>query len=155
MRIAVDFDDTIVEQDRPYDDTTTPLVFKPGAEAALHSLKRAGHQLLLWSARASAHLRTDPELDVWVRAGVRKLDRARWEKKQPVNEARYQQMLAFVKERLPDVFDAIDDGRGGKPSVDLFIDDRALRLGHGTLGVGWSTIANIFGEPEYAAAEEA
>jgi len=33
--------------------------------------------------------------------------------------------------------------------VDLFIDDRAIRKGHGPLGIGWREIASIYGEPVY------
>jgi hypothetical protein len=148
MIIAVDFDDTIVEQGE-YADTTTPLRFKPGAREGLYSLKEAGHVLILWSGRASRALLYNPELDPLVRAGVRKLNHGRWLERRPVHLARYRQMLAFVAAELPDVFAAIDDGAGGKPSADLFIDDKALRLGRG-FGIGgtdWNEIARAYGAP--------
>lgn len=150
MIIAVDFDDTIVSQaGRSYDDVTTPLAFLDGALAGLRALRRAGHVLLLFSGRANRALRVDPGLDPLVRAGVRRVNRARWEKQRVVNEARYQQMLAFVDASLPGLFAAVDDGQQGKPSADLFIDNRALRLGHGVLSVSWRAVAYMYGEPSY------
>ena len=38
MLIAVDFDGTIVRDDRPYEDTATPLAFLPGAKEGLLAL---------------------------------------------------------------------------------------------------------------------
>lgn len=149
MLIAVDFDGTLVSQGRAYSDVTTPLQLLPGAKDGLLALRRAGHALLLWSGRASAALRLDPSLSPWVRSGYRQLDRERWERDRAVHEARYQQMLAFVEAELPDLFDAIDDGTGGKPDCDLFIDDKALRLGHGATALTWGDIAHVYGEPVY------
>lgn len=148
MFIAVDFDNTIVQQDRPYEDVTTPLVFVPGALEGLRALKAAGHILLLWSGRASRALLEDPSLDPLVRAGVRRVDLQGWMARQPINLARYEQMLAFVAEHLPDVFDAVDDGLGGKPSVEVFIDDRAFRLGDGVKAVGWPWLVRLLGHTE-------
>jgi hypothetical protein len=152
--IALDFDGTIVEQDsRAYDDLVTPLVFKPDAQRAVISLARAGHTLILWSARASLALLEDPELDPLVRAGVRVCDRARWERMQPIHIARYLQMLEFIARELPGVFAVVDDGRAGKPlGVDMFIDDKALRLGLGLAGFSWAEIEVMFGEPVYGEA---
>jgi hypothetical protein len=148
--ISIDFDDTIVSQaGRAYDDVTTPLRFMPGAREALVSLKRAGHTLVLFSGRANRALREDPMLDPLIRAGKKRFDRARWERGREVNEARYQQMLAFVEAQLPGVFAAVDDGLQGKPSADLIIDDKAVRLGHGVIGLGWRQIAQMHGEPVY------
>lgn len=150
MIIASDFDDSIVSQaGRDYEDVETPLRFMPGAKKALLSLKRAGHTLLLYSGRANRALRVDPNLNPLVRAGVKRINREWWEANQPVNEARYQQMLRFVDEELPGVFDAVDDGQQGKPSADIYIDDKALRLGHGADSVGWQTVAHRYGEPVY------
>jgi hypothetical protein len=68
----------------------------------------------------------------------------------PAHRARYQQMLEFVERELPGVFAAVDDGMAGKlPGVDIFIDDKALRLGHGTGGFWWGAIAGMYGEPVY------
>lgn len=153
MKIAVDFDGTIVSQERAYDDLETPLEFLPGALEALLALKRAGHQLLLWSGRANRALRENIELDPFVRAGAAIVDRARWEASKPLHEARFQQMLAFVDAQLPDVFDAVDDGAaGGKPMVDLFIDDRAMRYGDGGESLDWMDIALRYGR--HTTAEE-
>ncbi len=150
MILAIDFDGTLVSQARSYEDVTTPLQFLPGARRGVLSLRKAGHTLILWSARSSPVLLEDPELDPLVRAGVKKADLARWEKMLPVHHARYQQMLDFVERELPGVFAAVDDGMAGKlPWVDIFIDDKALRYGYGTGGFGWPSIASMYGEPVY------
>jgi hypothetical protein len=147
--LAIDFDATVVVQDgRDYRDVETPLEFVSGVREALHALKRAGHILLLYSARANLALRKDPKLDPLVRAGARKVDPVWWAENRPVNEARYQHMVSFVETELLGVFDAVDDGHQGKPSADLFIDDKALRLGYGVDSVGWNTVARRYGEPE-------
>lgn len=146
MIIAIDFDGTIVQQDgHAYDDLVTPLQFMPGAREGLTALKRAGHTLILWSGRASHHLRINPELNPLVRSGVRKLDPERWAKSRPLNQARYEQMLTFVDTYLPGVFDAVDQGDSGKPSADLFVDDKAIRYGLGLSGIGWTQISKTFG----------
>lgn len=147
MIIAIDFDGTLVQQDgRAYDDLDTPLVFLPGAKEGLLALKKAGHTLLLWSARMSAALLVDPSLDPLVRAGARRIDRSRWEASLSLNQARCQQMLDFVDRELPGIFAAIDDGAGGKPQVDCFIDDRALRCGYGPGGATWERITYLYGQ---------
>lgn len=143
---AIDFDGCLISQDRPYDDLETPLQLLPGARRALLFLKEAGHTLLLYSARARASLRIDPNLDPLVRAGARGLDLKRWVKNQPLNEARYQQMISFVEQELPGVFDAIDDGVQGKPGADIYLDDKALRLGVGPYSVDWDEVAIMYGE---------
>lgn len=139
MRIALDFDGTLVSMDRPYDDVTTPLEFLPGALDALRALKAAGHVLLLYSARANRALLEDPELDPLVRAGARKVDLVEWARSRDVHQARYDQMLAFASAHLVGLIDAVDDGRQGKPSVGLFIDDRAVRF------TGWAELAFTYG----------
>lgn len=150
MIIALDFDGCIVSMaGRAYNDVTTPLKFMPGAKRALLSLRRAGHTLLLYSARANRAIRLDPQMDPLVRAGVRRVHKPAWEEDSALNEARYQQMVDFVAVELPGVFAAIDDGMQGKPCADLFVDDRALRYGHGVAGMGWNEIAHIYGEPVY------
>lgn len=147
MLICVDFDGTIVSADRPYDDVATPLRFTPGAREGLLSLRRAGHTLILWSARANRALLYTPEWDPLVRANKRKVDLARWAQERDLHWARYRQMLDFVRLQLPGIFDVIDDGLQGKPCADLFIDDRALRYGHGADAVGWQTISLHYGQP--------
>lgn len=146
MKIAIDYDGTIVKQDKPYADLESEPEFVDGAERGLRALKAAGHILLLWSARASRSLLFDPTLDPLVRSGAVSLDMERWRKSQALHVARYRQMLDFVAARLPGVFDAIDDGAGGKPSVDCFLDDKALRLGNGLGGVGWWTLTEMYGD---------
>jgi hypothetical protein len=145
MKIAVDFDGTIVTQDRPYSDITTPPEFIPGAKEGLLALKKAGHLLVLWSGRASRALLYDPNLDPLVRAGVVDVNRRAWLESRHLHRARYEQMVAFVERELPGVFDAIDDGLAGKFSFDLVIDDKAMVMrGAAT----WSRIARVYGEQE-------
>jgi hypothetical protein len=148
MIFAIDFDGTVVQQEgRAYEDTDTPLEFMLGAKAALLSLQRAGHVLLLWSARSSPALWRDVNLDPLVRAGRRKVSPADWERSRPINQARLEQMLDFVERELPGVFDAIDDGTAGKPLVDCFIDDKCVRVGYGPGAGTWDRIAYLYGEP--------
>lgn len=151
MRIALGFDGVIVEQEgRLYHDTQTPLVFVPGAEEGLRALKAAGHLLIVSSSRANLALREDPLLDPLVRDGVVLLNRAAWEKAQPVYVARYEQMVTFVRTRLAGVIDAIDDGRQGKVSADLYLDSQAVRLARGGVGAQpWSAIAALWGARVY------
>lgn len=141
MIIAVDFDGTIVEQEgRPYDDVVTPLRFMPGAREGLLALKNAGHVLILWSGRVSATIQPDPGASL-VRAGIIGSG-----PRSALNQARYRQMVDFVTTHLSGVFAAIDDGRSGKPPAELFIDDRAMRLGAGGGAVSWPTLAEWYGE---------
>jgi len=140
---AIDFDGTVVEQDKPYADVYSPLVLKPGAREALESLKRAGHTLVLWSGRNNRSRMTLAELDPLVRAGL-KVDRLSDESRQ-LEADRWRQMLAFVASELPGVFDAVDDGRQGKMSADVYIDDKAVRFG-GPGGVTWADLAESYGE---------
>lgn len=148
---GVDFDGTVVRQDHAYDDLETPLTFMPGAELVLPALKAQGHVILLWSARASRALLFDPTLNPLVRAGAVPLDMDAWKRSQPIHLARHRQMLDFAATRCAGWFDAIDDGAGGKPLVDVFVDDRALRLGVGWSAVGWAAIAAVYADdPEPA-----
>lgn len=147
MIVAVDYDGTVADTDgRPYDSPEVPALVS-GVRDGLMALKRAGHKLILFSCRANRALREDPMLDPLVRAGVKRLDRAAWEKARPVHEARYQRMLEHVEAALPGVFDAVDDGRQGKPEAQLYIDNLALRFGHGLRGSSWATIATEYGAP--------
>lgn len=146
------FDGSIVKEEHPYDDVETPLEFIPGVQQAVPALKRAGHVLLLWSGRASRALLFDPMLDPLVRAGVVPLDMERWRSSQSLHQARYRQMLDFVAVNCIGWFDAIDDGAGGKPMVDLYLDNQALRLGRGMGGVDWRAVSLAYGAPELAPA---
>ncbi len=143
MIIAIDFDGTIVRQEHAFDDLETPLVLYDGAADALHALKRAGHLLLLYSARGNAAHRIDPRLSALVRAGKLPLDWEKWQKRKRIVERRFQQMIEFVNTSLPGVFDAIDDGMQGKPSADLFLDDRAFFNPE----EDWVWVAARYGEP--------
>jgi len=148
MKIAIDFDGTIVRQDHPYNDVTMPLEFMSGAKDGLYALKRAGHTLILWSGRANKALLENPMLDPLARAGACKIDMQRWEESKRVNQARFHQMVDFVEKELPGIFDAIDDGAAGKLSVDLFIDDRAIRFGKGPRSIIWPGIVYLYGDKE-------
>jgi len=144
--LAIDFDGTLVSQFRPYDDLTSPLQLNPGARGALVALKAAGHTIVVFSARASAWVRLDPRTDPLVRAGARKVDLADWYRKQPLHEARYQEMVKFCREELAGLVDAVDDGLQGKPQADVFIDDRALRYDPGgNFGYTWDEIRSVYG----------
>lgn len=146
MRIALDFDGTLVEDDHAYDDLKTPLRLKPGARDALRALKAAGHVLLLHSARSNRALWEDWQLNPLWRDGLVRFDVTFWERNKELNLARYSQMVTFVERELDGLIDAIDDGRQGKPMVDLFIDDRAIAYGNGAKCLGWSAIAERFGD---------
>jgi len=138
MLIAVDFDGTIVDDAHAYDDLKTPLRFMPKARESLLALKAAGNVLILYSGRANPWLLRNPEMDPLVIAGLRK------PKDNPanreLNRARYTQMLDFVKRELPDVFALVWEHQG-KPSADVFIDDRAAPFREG----GWAAIAATYG----------
>lgn len=143
MIIAIDFDNTVVEQEGAYDDLETPLKLKPMARPALMALKQAGHILLLYSARANQALIGDyAHVDPLHRAGI--VNRKQGDQSKRINRARYKQMVDFVNEKLPGLFDAIDDGLQGKPNADLFIDDKAITFG--PLGMHWGQIAARYGD---------
>ena len=160
--IAIDFDGTIVSQDRPYDDVTTPLEFLVdpvtgySSRDGLLALKAAGHLLVLSSCRANRALTVDQHLDPLVRAGKRPAD-PDWERRRGLNQRRLQQMLDFVDAELPGVFDAIDDGTVGKITADMFLDDRAIRMIRGPGALRWDEVARLWGEqpPPPAAPTEA
>lgn len=141
MRIAIDFDGTVVVQEgRAYDDITTPLEFIPGAREALQALKDAGHILILCSARANLALREDWERNPGWAGG--KLDTAWWHSQRHVNRDRYRQMVRFVDENLPGIFTYIDNGYQGKIMADMFIDDRNYPPGP----VNWEAIAREYAD---------
>ena len=149
MIFGIDFDGTLVDDKRRrFADTTTPLRLMPGARDALVALKHAGHKIIVISGRANRALREDPMLDPLVRAGARRVDRKEWEKARPIHEARYRQMLEFIEREVGHLVDAVDDGTQGKPIVDVWIDDKALRFGGGTDGYTWADVRDMFGHRE-------
>jgi len=153
MIICIDFDDTIVSQaGRSYEDVTTPLRLLSGVKTALKAFKRAGHILILYSARSNRAIREDAQLDPLVRKGIIKPSQ-NWDKAKGIAHARYLQMVDFVATELPGLFDVIDDGRQGKPQADLFIDDKCVQIGHGVFGSNWSRLTLIYGEPIYGSEE--
>jgi hypothetical protein len=142
MIIGVDFDGVIVAAGQP--DPDVPLVLLPGSLEGLQALKRAGHKLVLISARANRAVREDWRLNpMWV-SGVVPFDEARWVREKERNQRRYHQMLEFVLLELPGIFDAIDDGGQGKVTgVRLMIDDWAHRFVEGD----WRILSHLYGEP--------
>lgn len=146
MRIAIDYDGTLVRQDRAYDDLDGYPALQHGAREALTALKAAGHRLLLYSARANLALRENPYLDPLLPNRGRSSVSRRWRRNQELNRARYELMVRHVEEELPGLFDAIDDGRQGKPSADLFIDDRAIRFGYGADALDWIELGEMYGD---------
>lgn len=143
MIICIDFDGTLVSDERAYDDVVTPFKLLPGALQALKALKAAGHSIVVFSARANRALLIDPMLDPLTRLGLRpRGDAARWAESKRINHARYQHMVHFCETTLKGLVDAVDDGVAGKPICDLFIDDKALSYGRLT----WGSIAARYGE---------
>lgn len=143
MLIAVDFDGVVVRRTHRFSDTEAPLEMMPYAREGLESLKRAGHTLLLYSARANRALLYTPEWDPLVRAGKRRPNEVAWTQGREVHWARYRQMLDFCATELAGVFDAVDDGLQGKPLADLFVDDRAAEFGADHKG--WLELAHLYG----------
>ena len=140
MLIAVDFDGTIVDDSHAYDDLKTPLRFLPRAKDAIVALKQAGNVLILYSGRANPWLLRNPEMDPLVLAGLRQVREGGWEARRAVNQARYLQMLAFVRKELPGAFSLVWE-HAGKPSADVFIDDRSAPFREG----GWSVLVAMYG----------
>lgn len=144
MAISIDFDGTIVRALNPAD-PLSELELEPGAVDGLQSLKSAGHALLLFSARSNRAIRVDPFADPLVRNGVKKVDMAQWQKDAMVAQARYDQMLEFVEKYLSGIFDGIDDGQQGKPTVDLFVDDKGKMFRLKNPEKSWRKISRKYG----------
>lgn len=140
MIFAIDFDGVIVPDGYPLD--AKNLVLLPGVKNGLLKLKKAGHILLLYSARSNKAAMINSEFDPLVRAG--KVQPAS-DKTRNITANKYREMVIFIEEKLPDIFDAIDDGRQGKPYADVYIDNKAIRFG-GSFGLKWDQIADIYGE---------
>ena len=144
MLIALDFDGVIVSQKgRRFSDVTTPLQFLPYAREGVARLKKAGHTLVVFSARSNRSLLYTADWDPLVRAGVKRPNEAAWSQARDLHWARYQQMVKFIESELAGLIDAIDDGLQGKPLADLFVDDRAAEFGVGAKG--WLELAHLYG----------
>lgn len=149
MIIGVDYDNTIVEEGRNYEDYTSPPRFLPGAKEGVLSLKKAGHTLVLWSARASPNLITAPDATGAVLdPEFKRVSLATFKARLKVNRGRYDQMLSFIRKEFPGVFSMVTSD---KHAIQIFIDDKALRLGPGPSGLTWAEISHIYGEPDYSA----
>jgi hypothetical protein len=115
--LAIDFDGTLVEENPP------PMHWLPYAKESLYSLKRAGHTLVLYSARLTPRYELAPtpsarmEAAEFWRTGNLPTDvTEQWD--------RCVQMRTFLmREHVWDVFDAVWQNPG-KPPADKFIDDR-------------------------------
>jgi hypothetical protein len=149
MRIAIDFDGTLVDDDHDYD-LKTPLKLKRGALKALQALHAAGHVLILYSSRANRALWEDWRLNPLWANGVLRFDPVAWERNRGLNRARYEQMVTFVGAELRGLFAAVDDGRQGKVMADMYIDDRAVTYGMGTRAMSWSALAQQYGDEKLA-----
>lgn len=141
MIIAIDFDGTVVEQPMDPCSPDEELCLRPKARAGLLALKDAGHTLVLHSARSNMALRLDWKLNPLWADGVVLFDPDRWAVERDFWEASHRRMEAFVDQQLPGVFDAVDQGMQGKPVADLYLDDRALRMGWGS----WDLVAEKYG----------
>lgn len=151
MIIAVDFEGTLVSQPVDAADEDEFLELHPDARFGLDALKAAGHVLVLVSCRANRARRLDWKLDpLWLRGAV-PFDKLAWERERSAWQASYERMVSFVERELPGVFDAIDDGRQGKVDADLYIDDKALRAGHGV----WRMVADNYGEESWEDEDQA
>jgi hypothetical protein len=146
MIISIDFDGTLVSDDRKYEDVETPLTLLTGARAAVYAMRRAGHTLILASSRSNRALREDWQLNPLWKMGLTPFSQELWERSLLTNQKRYEQMVAFVSATLPDVFACIDDGHQGKVSADVYIDDRALRFGE---QVSWDSLESAYGVPVF------
>ena len=140
MHIAVDFDDTLITSTASWETVFPPvLAWIPGAREGLLALQRAGHVLVLYSARANRASRFNPDLDPLLPSMT---DEQRREL-QVRSEALYRQMVGFVAREVPGVFAYVDEGAQGKPRVDLFIDDRAVQVSG---QYSWASIVRRYGE---------
>jgi len=150
MIIAVDFDGTVVRRRR----RSSELELMPDVEMGLAALKAAGHTLVLVSSRANLARRKNATLNpLFIRRGSAS-DSANEDRDRHLAEKRYQNMLTFVAERIPDMFDAIDDGGQGKVEADLYIDNRAVNfcsVGSGPSSMDWADIGETYGDPDAVA----
>lgn len=94
MKIAVDFDGTIVEHDYPRIGATQLFAFE-----TLDALQKNGHQLILWTFRAGRRL--DAAVDFCKENGIE-----------------------FFAINASYDGEILDEKTSRKPDVDLFIDDR-------------------------------
>lgn len=147
MIFAIEFDGVVVRESY----TEEAPVLLPGARAGLYALKRAGHTLVLTSARSNRALRFNPELNPLGPQFA--TDEARLEFCEH-HQRRYLAMAEFVAAELPDVFDLIDDGAQGKVSADVYLDARSVAFGFGVLSNDWVKVGRRYGEFDYSDIEE-
>ena len=123
MKFLIDADGTLcVERGVPYD-ATTPIRWIDGALAGVAALKRAGHDLLLWSARDAPRM--------WMERNYPLVQ---------LNLARQKQMHDAIERDMPGMFE-VPEQRYGKPVFDKLIDDKSIPP-----PPSWFDIAEFFGE---------
>lgn len=142
MIIVVDFDGTVIEPQAEPGEPSEKFILRRGALEALYSLKRASHVLVLFSSRANMAHRIDWRLNPLWANGIVPFDEATWEAGRQYWEEAFQQMVRFVDRELPGLFDAVDGGMQGKPIADLYLDDKAFRMGLR----GWRDVAMMYGD---------
>jgi hypothetical protein len=98
MRLAIDFDNVLFVHAFP---AVGPLV--PGAAEYMQRLHDAGHELVIWSSRASQE---DDDLQGEREEGLRAMK------------------AALAQEHIP--YDQIDYGDKGKIRADIYVDDHGL-----------------------------
>jgi len=144
MKICVDFDGTVVEENGEFYSGGGPEKFEfiPFAQQALRALHRAGHFLILSSCRANREKRFGPEIFIddtiptdW-RVVEKRLELC------TIHQRRFEGMRQFIRSNLPGVFDVIDEGTLGKPIADLYFDNRAF-LVRGARE--WERVGNLYG----------
>jgi hypothetical protein len=103
----VDFDDTLC-------DGAYPAIgkVKPGAKEALSLFRKLGYRVIIWSCRCC-------HWDYNIYGG---------DPEQPVPERKHVIEMVTWLDANGIEYDEVDDGSKGKPSVDFYIDDKAIRF---------------------------
>lgn len=154
MIVCVEFDGALVVKGaQAYGDVVTPFTPIKGALQGALGLKAAGHEMLLYSARANRAARFAPWLDPLAPEELDELpnggpDYTAIEARQRVCEVerqRFEHMVRWVMATLPNVF-VIDDGAQGKPFADLYIEPNGVRLGADRFALDWVQVVRTWGD---------
>ena len=123
MQIAVDFDGTLTRGDM----LGGPPVLREGAASGLRALAAAGHTLILHSVRFTSDPFGDDPTGEKSRTWTREAE------------------VFLRREKLWCLFAEVWT-RPGKPYADVYLDDRAVRIGDGTAGsTSWANVAEWYG----------